>query len=106
MKDTFFTLLALSIPLVIFGGLLYMFGQGLVTLARDWLERRQMDQLRQRNGGSSSTAPAGRGTGSEGRRKKLSPRTIRRFHPPICSRRMAEWCPRSADSLRRAGYQW
>ena len=46
MKDTFFTLLALSIPLVIFAGILYMFGQGLYTVARDWHERRQMDRLR------------------------------------------------------------
>ncbi len=46
MKDTFFTLLALSIPVVILGGLFYMFGQGLYTVSRDWWERRQMDQLR------------------------------------------------------------
>ncbi len=46
MKDAFFTLLALSIPLIILAGLFYMFGQGLFTVARDWQERRQMDQLR------------------------------------------------------------
>ena len=46
MKDVFFTLLALSIPLIILAGIVYMFGQGLYTVARDWQERRQMDQLR------------------------------------------------------------
>ena len=46
MKELFFTLLALSIPLVILAGLLYMFGHGLFTVASDWFERRELEQLR------------------------------------------------------------
>ena len=47
MKEVFFTLLALSIPLVVLAGLLYMFGHGLFTVIGDWFERRQLRHLRQ-----------------------------------------------------------
>jgi hypothetical protein len=47
MKEAFFTLIALALPLVVFGGILYMFFYGLYQVVSDWQLGRELRQLRQ-----------------------------------------------------------
>lgn len=47
MKEVFFTFLALSIPIVIVGGLVYLFLRGLYMVYADWQLGRELEQLRQ-----------------------------------------------------------
>jgi hypothetical protein len=46
MKNAFFTFLALSVPLLILGALIYMFVRGLYTILSDWWLDRELKQLR------------------------------------------------------------
>jgi hypothetical protein len=47
MKQVFFTLVILAIPVVALSALLYTFGHGLYTVFSDWMERKQLEELRQ-----------------------------------------------------------
>ncbi len=47
MKEVFFTLLALSIPIVVVGALVFLFLRGLYLVYADWKLGRELDQLRQ-----------------------------------------------------------
>lgn len=47
MKQLFFTLVVLAIPVVAMGVLLYFFGHGLYTVLYDWIEKKQLAELRE-----------------------------------------------------------
>jgi hypothetical protein len=47
MKEVFFTFLAISLPLLAVGGVVYMFLHGLYRLVDDWRLGRELRQLRQ-----------------------------------------------------------
>jgi hypothetical protein len=46
MKQSFFTLLAIAIPVIILGGVVYMFLHGLYRMIMDWRLDRELHQLR------------------------------------------------------------
>lgn len=102
MKEVFFTLLALSIPLVVLAGLLYMFGHGVLTVVGDWYERRQLCScVRKCDSGSRALHPSRRRQRVQARRQRP------RVNPqPMPRRKLCRRWTRGPPRLERFRIRW